>query len=193
MRFQNDFELRIVELRNVRHLYENFHYLGRARVGRQINYGIYRKHDDYLIGAICYALPMLRVGYFDYKSTEMVEFARLYLVENIKGLAVWSIAQSLQRIVTDWTEKFPLADKPQIVISYHDTVYHLGTIYKAANFIFYRNTKPIRRGKNRYGTNFKGTRDYTSDYSHIKGTWIYPLNKKARKLVLSKTAREITI
>jgi hypothetical protein len=128
---------------------------------------------------------MMRTGDIGFTSNQMLEFARLFLVENVPGLAVWAIAQTLRRVEKDWVTAFPQAVKPALVVSWHDTHHHQGTVYKAASFMFYRTTKPRKRGKNRYGTNFKGTREYTQEDAHVKGTWVFPLNRKCRKLLIS--------
>ena len=175
------FTVELVELKAVRHLYEDGHYLHRARVGRQLNYVIKRRGD--IVGAICYALPMMRTGYFGLSSNQMLEFARLYLIENVGGLAVWAIAQTLRRVGADWRQRFSEAPAPQIVVSWHDTVHHHGTVYKASNFRFYKLTKPRKRGPSKYGANFAGARTYTQDDAHVKGTWVYPLSKAARVLM----------
>lgn len=177
----DNFTVDLVELKAVRRLYEDGHYLHRARVGRQLNYAIRRRGE--IVGAICYALPMMRTGYFGLSSNQMLEFARLYLVENIGGLAVWAIAQTLRRVAKDWNQRFGEAPAPQIVVSWHDTVRHHGTVYKASNFRFYKLTKPRKRGPSKYGANFAGARTYTQDDAHIKGTWVYPLSKAARVLM----------
>ncbi len=178
------YRVRLVPLKEVRHLYVDGHYLHRARVGRQLNYAIER--DGKLCGAICYALPMMRTGYLGFSSNEMLEFARLYLINNVKGLAVYSIAASLRLVRKDWIAAFPAAPQPRIVVSWHDTVRHQGTVYKAANFVFFKLTKPRKRGPMRYAketAQFKGTRGYTQDDAHVKGTWLYPLDAATRKLI----------
>ena len=175
------FSVELSELKEVRHLYEGGHYLRRARVGRQLNYAV--RKDSAVVGAICYALPMMRTGYFGLSSNQMLEFARLYLTENTHGLAVWAIAQTLRRVAHDWKSRFAEAVAPEVVVSWHDTVRHQGTVYKAANFHFYRLTKPRKRGPSKYGSKFAGARTYTQDDAHVKGTWVYPLTKSARILM----------
>lgn len=132
---------------------------------------------------------MMRTGYLGLSSNEMLEFARLYLVENVPGLAVYSIAASLRFVVRDWKVAFPTAPIPRVVVSWHDTVHHKGTVYKASNFVFYRLTKPRKRGPMRYtkkregNKGFEGGRTYTQDDAHVKGTWLYPLDKQMRKVI----------
>lgn len=177
----SEYEIELVPLKHVRHLFEQGHYLKRAHVGRQVNYALTK--NGCLVGAICYALPMMKTGYLSYNSNQMAELARLYLVDNVKGLAVWFMAATMRRIKKDWAELFPIAIPVEILVSWHDTVRHKGTVYKAANFTFLKFTKPRKRGKNRYGDNFKGTRTYTQDDANIKGAWVFPLSKSARKEV----------
>jgi hypothetical protein len=173
-----EFRLRLCHLKEVRSLYEEGHYLHRVRVGRQLNYAI--EKDGILYGAICFALPMMRNGYLGFTSTQMVEFARLYLTENVPGLAVYSIGVALRLIRKDWIVAFPSAEIPLVVVSWHDTWMHLGTVYKAANFEFYKNTaRPRKRGMRR--DKWPGVRELTPDYTHVKGIWLYPLPPTSRK------------
>lgn len=180
--------IELCPLSDVRALYENGHYLRRVRVGRQLNYAI--DIDGRLAGAICYALPMMRTGYLGLSSNEMIEFARLFLVRNAPGLAVFSIAHTLRRVKNDWLTMYPLAPSPRLVVSYHDTALHSGTVYKAANFYFYRLTRPRKRGPNRYvkdrvgNSGFEGARSYTVEDSRVKGTWLYPLDKRMRRVLM---------
>lgn len=174
-----------VPLSEVRALWVDGHYLGRARVGRQVNYAVKDLKTGLTVGAICYALPMMKLGYFGYRSTQMVELARLYLVDNVPNLAVWTIGTSLRLIPKDWRRLFPTADVPEVAVSWHDTVRHKGTIYRAANFRFYKLTKPRKRGPSRgsKGVQFAGTGTYTQDDAHAKGTWVYPLTPAAQQVI----------
>lgn len=173
-----DFRVRLVPLKEIRHLYETGHYLHRVRVGRQLNYAI--EKNGKLFGAICYALPMMRTGYCGIDISKMIEFARLYLIENIAGLAVYAISATLRKIKKDWTQQFPSAAEPCLIVSWHDTTLHIGTVYKAANFLFYRNTERPRKRGMRYGETWAGPRKLTQDYAHVKGIWFFALDVVTR-------------
>lgn len=177
--------VQIVTTADARYMLETFHYLHRSRVGRQINYAVLI--DGQVDGVITFAYPMMSAPLFEVPADELIEFARLYLHNNIPHTATCAIGKSLSRIKDDWMRSFPDSKVPRIVVSWSDTVYHKGTIYKASNFIAYRRTKAKARGKNRYANhdgNFSGKREMYQDSWHDKDCWIYPLNKQDGKRLM---------
>ena len=169
--------VKIVNTSDVRSILEQFHYLHRARVGRQINYAILV--DGQVDGVITFAYPMMSAPLFGVPADELIEFARLYLAQNIPHTATCAIGKSLKRAKEDWMHLFPDSKEPRMVVSWSDTVFHKGTIYKAANFTWYRRTKGCPPGNT---TNSKrGAREQHADYSHDKDCWLYALNSVDRK------------
>lgn len=168
-----------------RHVLETYHYLHRCRVGRQINYAV--SIDGIIDGVITYAYPMMNAPLCGVPSDELLEFARLYLFQNIPHTASCAVGQSLKRICADWMDAFPTAKAPQLVVSWSDTEYHTGTIYKAANFTWLRQGRPHKRGVNPRKAKFQGRRDWHDDNAHVKDCWIYWLNKRRGPLPTSAT------
>ena len=86
--------------------------------------------SDELIGVVCYgspASPSLTVGICgkQYRD-EVIELNRLVLKYNRKNEASYLVGKS-----------FKLLPKPKIIVSYADTSQnHVGTVYKATNFIY---------------------------------------------------------
>ena len=124
----------------------------------------------------------MRTGYCGFSSTEMLELARLFLVENVPGLAVWFTSITLRRVRRD-SQKHINID-PSVVVSWHDTEMFSGTVYRASNFIDSgKAAKPRKRGNVLKGK-FTGIRRNTPEDLHQKHVWIYPLDTAARNQVL---------
>jgi hypothetical protein len=170
-------EIKIVTTADARHTLETFHYLHRCRTGRQINYAVLV--DGVVDGVITYAYPMMSASLCGVPSDELLEFARLYLHHNIPHTATCAIGKTLKDIVGDWTRLFPDAKLPRLVVSWSDTEYHRGTIYKAANFQWLKKTKGHPHGNK--ASSKRGIRDSHSDYSHDKDCWIYWLDRRHMK------------
>ena len=162
-------QVQLVSTEQARYALEKFHYLHRARVGRQLNYAILI--DGMVDGVITYAYPMMSAPLEGVPSDELIEFARLYLNQNIPHTATCAIGKTLRHIKYDWMKSFPDSKIPRLVVSWSDTEYHKGTIYKAANFKWLRRTNGTPHGNK--ATSKRGQRDQHSDYSHDKDCWIY--------------------
>ena len=169
----------IISTADARYMLESFHYLHRARVGRQINYAV--SIDGTVDGVITYAYPMMSAPLLGVPSDELVEFARLYLHQNIPHSATCAIGKSIKRIQRDWALLFPDAKKLRLVVSWSDTEYHKGTIYKAANFEWIkRTTGDNRKAMQNSPTSKRGQRKHTGDYAHEKDCWVYWLAKSGK-------------
>lgn len=166
-------QVEIITVAQARYTIENFHYLHRARVGRQINYAVLI--DGVVDGVITYAYPMMNVPLAGVPSDELIEFARLFLYQNIPHTATCAIGKTIKRIRADWMKAFPDAKPPRLIVSWSDTEYHKGTIYKAANFQWMKRTKGQAPG-NKAGSK-RGARSQHGDYNHDKDCWIYWLEK----------------
>ena len=169
-------EVRIITTAQARYTLENLHYLHRCRTGRQINYAVLI--DGVVDGVITYAYPMMSASIEDVPSDELVEFARLYLHSNIPHTATCAIGKTLKRIVQDWATLYPESKPIKLAVSWSDTEYHKGTIYKAANFKWLKRTRGQPPG-NKEGSK-RGSRVAHGDYKHDKDCWIYWLDRKGR-------------
>lgn len=167
----------IISTADARYMLEKFHYLHRSRVGRQINYAVFV--DGQVDGVITFAYPMMSSPLFEVPSDELIEFARMYLHQNIPHTATCAIGKVLKRIKSDWMKLFPDSKEPRLIVSWSDTVFHKGTIYKAANFTWFRRTKGTPPGNK--ATSKRGNRAKHADYTHDKDCWLYGLNDKDRK------------
>lgn len=175
-KLKNRVQLEPVHISKVRIILENYHYLGRDRTGRQINYAVLI--DGVVDGVITYAYPMMSADLNGVPSDELLEFARLYLHKNIPHSASCAIGKSLRRIKQDWSRKFPDAKPVRLIVSWSDTTRHNGTIYKAANFEWHH--RGNGGGNSRGGLRPNGTRRNPiplPDYKHDKDCWIYWLRE----------------
>jgi len=165
----------LITLEQARYALIKFHYLHRARVGRQLNYAVLI--DGVVDGVITFAYPMVSVPIADIPSDEVIEFARMFLYQNIPHSATCAIGKVLKRVKADWMRLFPESKTPRLIVSWSDTVIHKGTIYKASNFKFLRRTKADTRKetqRNKAGSR-RGVRIQREDYKHDKDCWIYPI------------------
>ena len=162
-------QVELITTAQARYTLEQFHYLHRARVGRQLNYAVLI--DGTVDGVITFAYPMMSVPLLGVPSNELVEFARMYLHQNIPHSASCAIGQTLRRLPVDWIRSFPEAPALRLVVSWSDSVYHKGTVYRAANFEFVRRTKGSPPGNS--ATSERGQRTQHGDYWHDKDCWVY--------------------
>ena len=167
-------ELRRIEVADARFMLERFHYLHRTRTGRQVNYSV--SIDGVVDGVITYAYPMMSAPICGVPSDEVLEFARLYLHQNIQHSATCAIGKSLRRIRRDWHTLFPDAKPVRLVVSWSDTTRHKGTVYKAANFEWLKRSPAQRHGNS--PDSKRGARESHDDYSHEKDCWVYWLVKR---------------
>lgn len=168
-------ELQAVSTADARCILEQYHYLHRVRTGRQINYAV--SLDGVVDGVITYAYPMTSAPIAGVPSDEVLEFARLFLYRNIPHMASCAIGKSLKRVRRDWLRAFPDAKTPRLVVSWSDSVYHVGTVYRAANFVWLRRTTGQPPGNR--ATSKRGCRVKHGDYKHDKDCWIYRLRVEA--------------
>ncbi len=109
----------------------------------------------------------------------MLEFGRMFLHHNTPNMASKCIAITLRAVQKDWLTKYPIAKTPRLIVSWSDSVIHKGTIYKAANFFYFRRTKPRARGPNRTQV-FVGSRKMRADHWHPKDCYLYALDKAVK-------------
>lgn len=167
-------EVQLISVAQARHTLEHFHYLHRCRTGRQINYAVLI--DGAVDGVITYAYPMMSAPLNGVPSDELLEFARLFLWSNIPHSATCAIGKTIKRIRADWLRLFPDAKMPRLIVSWSDTERHKGTIYRAANFQWFK-LSPGGMPAN-YSTCKRGVRPKHADYLHAKDCWIYEFKTK---------------
>jgi hypothetical protein len=130
--------------------------------------------DGIIDGVITYAYPMTSCPINGIPSDELIEFARLYLSQNIPHSATCAIGKSIRRIKSDWMLLFPDAKPPRMIVSWSDTTRHKGTIYKAANFTWLKKSRSL--GIPHSEKSKRGKRISTPDRLNEKDCWIYMLS-----------------
>ena len=162
----------IVPLAEARHALVTYHYLHRVRTGRQINYVV--MIDGMVDGFITYAYPPGANTLEGCEPGEFIEFARLYLASNIPHTASCAIGKTLRRVRQDWARLYPGAKPIRLVVSWSDCVRHLGTIYKAANFVWLKRSDGALAGGFAGRKNgWANRRKRFADLGHQKDCWIY--------------------
>lgn len=164
---KNRVSVKIISLQLANYIFIKYHYLHRRRIMAQLAYGIYL--DFSLVGALSFCYPMGSFTLHGCRPLEMLEFARMYLFKNLPHLATCSIGKALRRIKFDWSDKYSDKPLPRLIVSWSDNTRHVGTIYKASNFIEDAQTRGGRNGR-LYGQRPQVNRP---DFKHAKTRWIY--------------------
>lgn len=121
---------RIKQNEETNHLILEVHYAKR-KPSISYLYGLFR--DEIMVGCISYGTPPsspLRIGVAGKENSgKVLELNRLVLKNNLKNEASFLIGKSLQLLKKDFGECY--------VVSFADTDQnHIGTVYKATNFIY---------------------------------------------------------
>lgn len=161
----------IITVSQARYTLEQLHYLHRCRTGRQINYAVLV--DGVVDGVITMAYPSGAMTLLGLRPGEFVEFARLYLAHNIPHSASCATAKVLRRIQGDWARLFPGASVPRLVVSWSDREYHAGTVYRAANFQWLRESPGAHNDGRRRRPKRWGKRGRYPDLRHTKDCWVF--------------------
>lgn len=164
-------EVQLISVADARYTLEQLHYLRRCRTGRQLNYAVLI--DGVVDGVITIAYPSGAITLLGLAPGEFVEFARLFLASNIPHSASCAIGKVMRRLAGDWLAAFPNATPPRLVVSWSDREYHKGTIYKAANFQWIKESPGAAAGGLRRGHKRWGERGRYADLGHIKDCWVY--------------------
>lgn len=136
---KEEYTLAVVSKQGCIELLNNFHYLAKESKGFKSGFNVGLFYKDSLVGVCIFTglpVPELAVGCFGLKRDDQVglwELSRLCLhPENQAAehnLASWFIARAIRLL---------RQQKPcRAVLSYADTRFHEGIIYKAANFKYY--------------------------------------------------------
>lgn len=120
-------------------------------------------------------------GEFGYEGLptkwQVLSLARLWLRDDLpKNSETVTIAKALKLVQRRWLNVHPprFVDQPyhvRKIISYADTTYHSGTIYRAANFREHSRVKSQRRHKNTRGPGSDGAELICFIYDLAKPRW----------------------
>lgn len=177
-------EIIVIPDREARWFVAKYHYLHRALHMSQISYGLYR--NGILDGVFTFGYPYLTKRMFGFHPLDYLEFARcVWMDKSDHNTGSRTIAAILRRVADDWLRKYPERTRPLLVVSYCDTSRHLGTLYRACNFIDTGTTIPsLKQSVSRQRIAY-------ADSLTVKRRYIYPLTRSARRnLILSLEKRK---
>jgi hypothetical protein len=189
---KSDFFIDRVSKEEIKHLLYNFHYLKDQSKDFKsgFNYGLYRKSngsissDSICLGACIFTglpVPEIAVGAFGLKRNEqegIYELSRLCIHPDIQkeeyNITSWFVSRCIKRFKRDATVR--------AILSYADSNFHSGTIYRACNFDYYGLTDPkkdfwIKKSDGTYKKHSRGS------VKGLDGEW-RPRTRKHRFLLV---------
>lgn len=141
---KENFSIKLIEKSECKDLLKKYHYLSNISRGFKSgkNYGLF--HNDILCGVCIFTgfpVPELVVGCFGLDKSDqdgLYELSRLCLEPEIQkeehNLASWFVARCIRDLRKN--------NNVRAILSYADTHFHKGTIYRALNFKYYGLTTP---------------------------------------------------
>jgi len=136
---KSDFNILRISKSQCAEILMEYHYLKDISKGFKsgINYGLF--NNGALVGCIIFTgfpVPELTVGLFGLQRNEqegLFELSRLCLVPTIQqsehNIASWFVSRAIKQLKKDM--------KVRCILSYADSEFHEGTIYKACNFKYF--------------------------------------------------------
>jgi len=141
---KSEYKISRIEKSEAEFLLRQYHYLKDISKGFKsgYNYGLYK--DRILVGVCIYTgfpVPELVKGMFGLERTDQdgfFELSRLCLDPTVQkqehNLASWFVSRTIQEL--------RVATTVRSILSYADSDFHQGTVYKACNFVYYGLTDP---------------------------------------------------
>lgn len=177
---KSEYKISRIEKSEAEFLLGQYHYLKDISKGFKsgYNYGLYK--DRILVGVCIYTgfpVPELVKGMFGLERTDQdgfFELSRLCLDPTVQkqehNLASWFVSRTIQEL--------RVATTVRSILSYADSDFHQGTVYKACNFVYYGLTDPKSDFwiKQTNGSFIKHSRGKTKG---IEGEW-RPRSRKHR-------------
>lgn len=142
---KEQYRIGIISRDECKKILQSYHYLSSISKGFKsgVNFGLYDENDAVVGVCIYTALPVpeLVKGMFglDRKEQEgMFELSRLCLHPDTQAkeynITSWFVARTIKMLRKQ--------QKVRAILSYADSNYHKGTIYRATNFKYYGTTEP---------------------------------------------------
>lgn len=136
---KSQYSIFIIKKSEAKTILDNYHYLSYKSKGFKsgYNYGLFK--DNIIVGVCIYTgfpVPELVNGMFGLERTDQdgfFELSRLCLEPTVQNeehnLASWFVSRTIR--------KLKKTTKVRSILSYADSDFHLGTIYRACNFVYY--------------------------------------------------------
>jgi len=184
---KTDFKIKAISKHEAGTILLRYHYLKDISKGFKsgYNYGLFEK--DCLVGVIIFTgfpVPELSKGMLGLGRTEqqgLFELSRLCLdpitQKKEHNLASWFVSRSIKQLKIDTEVK--------VILSYADSEFHDGTVYKACNFDYYGLSAPKKDFwiEQNDGTFVKHSRGKTKG---VKGEWRLRSQKHRYLMVFDK-------
>jgi hypothetical protein len=184
---KTDFKIKTISKHEAGNILLRYHYLKDISKGFKsgYNYGLFEK--DCLVGVIIFTgfpVPELSKGMLGLGRTEqqgLFELSRLCLdpitQKKEHNLASWFVSRSIKQLKIDTEVK--------VILSYADSEFHDGTVYKACNFDYYGLSAPRKDFwiEQNDGTFVKHSRGKTKG---VKGEWRLRSQKHRYLMVFDK-------
>ncbi|MFH2027649.1 MAG: hypothetical protein ABIJ08_00785 [Nanoarchaeota archaeon] len=184
---KTDFKIKTISKHEAGNILLRYHYLKDISKGFKsgYNYGLFEK--DCLVGVIIFTgfpVPELSKGMLGLGRTEqqgLFELSRLCLdpitQKKEHNLASWFVSRSIKQLKIDTEVK--------VILSYADSEFHDGTVYKACNFDYYGLSAPKKDFwiEQNDGTFVKHSRGKTKG---VKGEWRLRSQKHRYLMVFDK-------
>ncbi len=178
-----------VNKQEAKRILDEYHYLTGISKGFKsgYNYGLYDKKEKEVVGVIIFTnfpVPELGKGMLGLERNDqkgLFELSRLCLIRRVQkeehNLASWFVSKAIKELKKDTPVR--------VILSYADSKYHKGTVYRACNFRYYRLTAPKKDfyRKLEDGTFVKQSRGKTKG---VEGKWVDRTRKHRFLLVFDK-------
>lgn len=193
MSLKDRIELHIETRNKLNELAKRYHYMHREIHQRSCPFGWAVSFDGNLFqsdgapsgfiifSSIHYTKLKGEFGYYGLPTKwQVLSLSRLWLHDNLpRNSETVTISKALRMVQRRWLEVHPprFPDEPyhiRKVISYADTRYHTGTIYRAANFRESGVTVSQRRHKNSRGEGMDGAKLIRFIYDLKEPRWQWP-------------------
>jgi len=177
-------ELVQVTKEECKELLRKYHYLSNISKGFKTKFNVGLRLDGELVGVCIFTgfpVPQLCEGMLGLKRTEQAglwELSRLCLSPSVQGaeknLTSWFVARAMKMLRKE--------EYVRVILSYADSNYHSGTIYRACNFKYYgltdRKTDFFKREEDGSWNQVQ-----RGPVKHLDGEW-RPRSRKHRFLLI---------
>jgi len=175
---KSEFALTFVTKVEAKMILDKYHYLSKISKGFKTGYNFGLLFHEKVVGVCIFTgfpVPELSVGMFGLKRTDQkgfFELSRLCLTPEIQGyehnIASWFVARTIKELKK--------ITNVRAILSYADSDYHGGTVYRALSFKYYGLTA---LKKDFYAENENGDLVKKSRGKTAKGVWL-PRSRKHR-------------
>lgn len=186
---KENFDIIKVNKQEAKRILDAYHYLTGISKGFKsgYNYGIYDKKEKEVVGVIIFTnfpVPELSKGMLGLERNDqegLFELSRLCLIPRVQkeehNLASWFVSKAIKELKKD--------THVRVILSYADSKYHKGTVYRACNFKYYGLSAPKKDFyiKLEDGTFVKQSRGKTKG---VEGKWVERTRKHRFLLVFDK-------